>query len=65
MMWRDENHGTRRVMNMTVKGWRGRGRPKKRWINCLRQGMRQMAMSDEMTSDREKWREKICCANLK
>jgi hypothetical protein len=25
----EENHVTRRVMNMNVEGWRGRGQPKK------------------------------------
>jgi hypothetical protein len=27
--------------------------------------MREMAVSDEMTSDRGKWREKTCCADPK
>jgi hypothetical protein len=39
-------------MNMNVEGWRGRGRPKKRWIDCVRQDLREMTVSDEMTSDR-------------
>jgi hypothetical protein len=29
-MRREENHVTRRVMNMNVEGWRGRDRPKKK-----------------------------------
>jgi hypothetical protein len=62
VMRRDENHVTRRVMNMNVEGWRGRGRPKKRWIDCVRQDMREMAVSDEMTSDRGEWRENTFCA---
>jgi hypothetical protein len=36
---------------------------KKRWIDCVRQDMRKMAVSDEMTSDRSEWREKTCCAD--
>jgi hypothetical protein len=27
VMRREDNHVTRRVMNMNVEGWRGRGRP--------------------------------------
>jgi hypothetical protein len=51
-MRKKENHVTRRAMNMNVEGWSGRGRPKKRWIDCVRQDMREMDVSDEMTSDR-------------
>jgi hypothetical protein len=40
VMRREENHVTRRMMNMNVEGWRGRGQPKKRWIDCVRQDMR-------------------------
>jgi hypothetical protein len=29
VMRREENHGTRRVLNMNVEGWRERDRPKK------------------------------------
>jgi hypothetical protein len=59
-MRREENYMTRRLMNINVEGWRGRGRPKKRWIDCLRQGMREMVVRDEMTSDRREWG--ICMA---
>ncbi|KAJ8734232.1 hypothetical protein PYW07_014783 [Mythimna separata] len=33
---RDETHVTKRVLNLHVDGWRGRGRPKKRWMDCVR-----------------------------
>jgi hypothetical protein len=45
-MRKEENHVTRRVMNMNVEGYRERGRSKKRWIDCVRQDMREMAVSD-------------------
>jgi hypothetical protein len=51
-MRREKNHVTRTVMNMNVKGWKGRGRPKKRWIDCVWQDMIEMAVSDETMSDR-------------
>jgi hypothetical protein len=62
---REGNHVTRRVMNMNVEGWRGRGRPKKRWIDCVRQDIREIAVSDKMTSDRGEWSEKTCCIDPK
>jgi hypothetical protein len=36
-MRREKNHVTRRVMNMklNVEEWRGSGRPKKGWIDCV------------------------------
>jgi hypothetical protein len=64
-MRREENHVTRRVMNINVEGWRGRGQPKKRWVDFMRQDMRQTAVSDEMTSDRGKWWKRTCCADPK
>jgi hypothetical protein len=34
---RDKKDVNRRVMNLNVKGWRGKGQPEKRWIDCVRQ----------------------------
>jgi hypothetical protein len=62
VMRREENHVTRRV-NMNVEGWRGRGRPKKRWIGSVKQDMKEMAVSEDMTSDRRKWWKGTCCAD--
>jgi hypothetical protein len=36
---------------MNVEGWRARGR----WIDCVRQDMREMAVSDETISDGGEW----------
>jgi hypothetical protein len=44
-------HVTRRKMNMNVD--RGRGRSMKRWIDCVRQDMKEKDINDEMTTDRE------------
>jgi hypothetical protein len=40
---------------------------KKRWIDCVRQDMREKAVtvSDEMTSDRGEWLKRTCCADPK
>jgi hypothetical protein len=49
--------------NMEV--WRRRDQSKKRWIDCVRQYMREMDISDQMTTDREQWKKKTCCADPK
>jgi hypothetical protein len=42
-----------------------RGQPKKRWVDCVRQDMREMAVRDEMTTDGEEWKENPCCPDPK
>jgi hypothetical protein len=36
-----------------------------RVIDCVRQNVREMAVSYEMTSDRGEWMEKTCCVDPK
>ncbi|KAJ8709025.1 hypothetical protein PYW07_008851 [Mythimna separata] len=62
---RDEMHVTKRVMNLHVDGWRGRGRPKKRWMDCVKTDMKEKGVSDVMTGDRTEWKKKTCCADPK
>jgi hypothetical protein len=38
---------------------------KKRLIDCVRQDMTEMAVNDEMTSDRGEWWKRTCCADPK
>jgi hypothetical protein len=40
------------VMSMNVDGHPSRGRPKNRWMNCMKDDMRIKGMSMEITSDR-------------
>jgi hypothetical protein len=63
-MRREENHVTRRVMNMWKDG-EEEVDLKKDGIDCVRQDMREMAVSDEMTSDRRERRKRTCCADPK
>ncbi|KAJ8720922.1 hypothetical protein PYW08_006387 [Mythimna loreyi] len=48
----DITHVTKRVLSLHVDGWRGRGRPKKRWMDCVRSDMKEKGVSDSMTGDR-------------
>ncbi|PZC72650.1 hypothetical protein B5X24_HaOG210780 [Helicoverpa armigera] len=65
VMRRCETHATKSVLSMNVEGWRGRGRPRKRWIDCLKEDMKQKGVDVSMTSDREEWKKKTCCADTK
>jgi hypothetical protein len=40
VMQRDESHIMKRVMNMNIDGQPRRGRPKKRWMDCVKDDMR-------------------------
>jgi hypothetical protein len=51
VMPRDESHITKRVMSMNVEGHPRRGRPKKRWMDYVKDDMRIKGVSMEMTSD--------------
>jgi hypothetical protein len=48
---------------MNVDGHPRRGRPKKRWIGCVKDDMRIKGVSMEMTSDRREWKKKTCSAD--
>jgi hypothetical protein len=60
---RDESHITKTVMSINVDGHPRRGRPTKRWMDCVKDDMRIKGVSMEMTSDRREWKKKTCCAD--
>ena len=60
---REENHVTKRVMNMELPGSRRRGRPKKRWIDCVNEDMRELGLSREEAQMRGYWRNAIRCGD--
>ncbi|CAH0719281.1 unnamed protein product, partial [Brenthis ino] len=62
---KDETHVTRRGVEMNVDRWSGRGRLKKRCIDCMRQDMKEKGVNDEMTSNRGEWKRKAYCADPK
>jgi hypothetical protein len=62
VMRMEESHITKRVMRMNVDGHPSRGRPKKRWMDCVKDDMRIEGVSKE-TSDRREWKKKTCCAD--
>jgi hypothetical protein len=50
-MKKDESHITKIVMSMNINGHPRRGRPKKRWMDYVKDGMRIKRVNVEMTSD--------------
>jgi hypothetical protein len=62
-MRREQKYVTRRVLNMIVERWRGKGQPEIKWINHVRQDMRMINVSGEMRTDRGEWKKKTCCVD--
>ena len=54
----DEHIGTR-VMGMEVPGKRRRGRPKRRWLDNIKNDLLERELSGEDAQDRAKWRRLI------
>ncbi|GKD69888.1 retrovirus-related pol polyprotein LINE-1, partial [Tanacetum coccineum] len=58
----------RRIEAMLVEESRKRGRPKLRWEDRLKKNMKELLLSEDMTFDRNAWRDRIrisgCCCLL-
>ena len=52
---RDEECVGKRVMGIEVQG-SGRGRPRKRWADCVKDDLREKGLSGEEVYDRAAWR---------
>jgi hypothetical protein len=57
-MRKDESHITKRVMTMNVDGHPSRGRPRERWMDCVKDDMKTKGVTMEMMSDRREWKKK-------
>lgn len=56
---RDEEWIGRRMMELQVEGVRGRGRPRRRWDDCIREDLREKDLSGEEALDRREWKRLI------
>ncbi|GJV97159.1 retrovirus-related pol polyprotein LINE-1 [Tanacetum coccineum] len=56
---RPQTAPVRRVEAMLVEGSRRRGRPKLRWEDRIKLDMKELLLSEDMTSDRSEWRDRI------
>ena len=50
------------MWSMNVDGYKSRERPKKRWMDCVKDDMARKEVTAEMTSNREVWKKRSCCA---
>jgi len=53
---RDDDYVGRRVMEMKPRGRRRRGRPRRRWLDCVTEDLKLMDAEAEDARDRQKWR---------
>ncbi|GKC27863.1 hypothetical protein Tco_1035157 [Tanacetum coccineum] len=56
---RPQSTPVRRVEALVVDGLRIKGRPKLRWEDRVTYDMKEILLSEDMTSDRNEWRAKI------
>ncbi|GJZ48686.1 ataxia telangiectasia mutated family protein [Tanacetum coccineum] len=56
---RPQSSPVRRVETIVVDGVRRRGRPKLRWEDTLKTDLKELLLSEDMTSDRNLWRTRI------
>ena len=55
----------RRMLKMELPGRRQRGRPKRRFMDMVREDMHIVGVGEEDAEDMERWRILICCGDLK
>lgn len=55
VMGRKGTHACKKVMNMTVAGWKNRGRPKTRRMDSVKANMNEQGVNDKIAADRANW----------
>ena len=55
--------GRRRMLRMELRGKRKRGRPKRRFMDVVKEDMAEVEVTEEDTEDRSNWRWKIRCGD--
>ena len=56
VMRREGEYVGKRVMRMEVEGMRGRGRPKRRWLDSVRADLREKGLEGNENVNKAQWR---------
>ena len=59
----DDGYIGRRMLRMELSGKRKRGRPKRRFMDVVKEDMAEVEVTEEDTEDRSNWRWKIGCGD--
>ena len=60
---KDDGYIGRRMPRKELPGKRKRGRPKRRFMDAVREDMAVVEVTEEDTDDRTKWRRNSCCSD--
>ena len=63
VMRRDQEYGGRKMMEMELPGKRRRGRPKRRFLDVVKEDMKEVGVKKIDIEDRKMWRMMICCGH--
>ena len=63
IMRRDQEYVGRKVMEMELPEKRKRGRPKRRFLDVVKEDMRKVSAKETDVEDRTFWGMMICCGN--
>ena len=63
VMRRDQEYVERKMMEMELPGKRRRGRPKKRFLDVVKEDMKEVGVKEMDIEDRKMWRMMICCGH--
>ena len=60
---KDDGYIGRRMLRTELPRKRKRGRPKRRFMDVVKEDMAEVEVTEEDTEDRNNWRWKICCGD--
>ena len=63
VMRRDQEYVGRKMMEMELPGKRRRGRPKRRFLDVVKEDMGKVGAKETDVEDRKMWRMMICCGH--